>query len=269
MNKQSDDALGDRMKEYEAAETEHYFMPRLPILARLDGRSFHTFTRGMERPYDSGFMRAMHGTTNGLVKETHARIGYTQSDEITLLFYSNEPKSETFFSRKKHKLVSVLASLATGYFNRLIASLYPGKSLPVAAFDCRVWQVPSEEEATNVFVWREQDAMRNSLQMLCQAHFSKNDLFGKDRAAQHDLLKSKEVSWSRQIDEFKRGAYFRRVNYEATVGPEVPEKHRPKGPVIRSRVDQVKLPPLTQIKNRKGVIFWGHEPEPMPPQEPT
>src|SRR6185369_15347403 len=113
----SKDDFGDRIKRYEAGETEQYFMPLLPIYARIDGRCFSGFTSGLRRPYDERITRAMVETTRYLVEETHARIGYTQSDEISLVWQQDRYDSESLFGGKVHKLVSVLASMATAKFN--------------------------------------------------------------------------------------------------------------------------------------------------------
>lgn len=93
----STDALGDRMKAYEAAESDRRFMPLLPIYARIDGRSFSRFTAGLARPFDLAFQEAMILTTKALVEHTHARIGYTQSDEISLVWQQDRYDSDVFF----------------------------------------------------------------------------------------------------------------------------------------------------------------------------
>lgn len=79
------DDLGDRMKMYEGQEAGRHFIPHLPIIARMDGRAFHTFARDLEKPYDSRMMESMCSVTTALVHETNAIVGYTQSDEITAL----------------------------------------------------------------------------------------------------------------------------------------------------------------------------------------
>src|SRR4029078_3343282 len=98
----SKDDFGDRMKRYVAAETERYFMPLLPIYARIDGRCFSGFTDGLQRPYDLRITRAMVQPTKFLVEQTPARIGYTQSDEISLVWLQDRYESEMFFNRKIH-----------------------------------------------------------------------------------------------------------------------------------------------------------------------
>jgi len=178
--------LDTRMKLFEKQMAGGRCMPLLPILARIDGKSFHTWTRDLERPYDKRLHDLFVATTKFLVEETQARVGYTQSDEISLMWYSDNVESQVFFDGKIHKMVSVLASMTTGFFNRevpkafqakimggspgcLIGPVYSPVERSLAFFDCRVWQVPTLEEAANVFVWRELDATRNSIQMAAQA----------------------------------------------------------------------------------------------------
>src|SRR5262249_26688662 len=155
------DDFGDRMKRYEAAETERYFMPLLPVYARIDGRCFSAFTRGLDRPFDLRITRAMVETAKFLVEKTHARIGYTQSDEISLVWQQDRYDSEVFFNGKVQKLVSGLASLATAKFNHLSLATdglreRTAEMMPV--FDCRVFQLPNRTKAVNAFLWREKDA---------------------------------------------------------------------------------------------------------------
>ena len=145
----TDEGLGARMKRYEAQEAGRRLMPLLPVLARIDGRAFSTFTQGLERPYDVRLSRAMIDTTRFLVEETGARTGYTQSDEISLLWHATDPKDQLFFDGRIQKMVSVLAALATVELNRLLALTLPDYAARRPVFDCRVWQVPNREEAAN------------------------------------------------------------------------------------------------------------------------
>lgn len=112
------DDFGNRMKAYEAVEAARKLDSQLPIYARIDGRAFSTFTRGMQRPFDPAMTTAMIETAKHLLHATHARIGYTQSDEISLVWLADSPQSDVFFSGKVHKMVSVLASMAAAKFAR-------------------------------------------------------------------------------------------------------------------------------------------------------
>lgn len=115
------DPLGDRMKLYESMEAGRKLMPLLPVVIRLDGKSFSKWTRGLERPYDTRLARVMSYVTRCLVEETDARIGYTQSDEISLVIHSDTLKSEIYFGGKVAKINSVLASLASVRFAQAVA----------------------------------------------------------------------------------------------------------------------------------------------------
>jgi tRNA(His) 5'-end guanylyltransferase len=122
-------------------------MRGLPLLARLDGRAFHTFTRDLPRPYAPGMSALMIETTRYLVAEMNARVGYTQSDEISLAWY--EPSSsatEYPFDGRYQKLASVLAGMASARFCQLLPTHLPSKVGTTPHFDCRVWQVPSLDE---------------------------------------------------------------------------------------------------------------------------
>lgn len=224
--------LGDRIKIYEKMETSDRFMPMLPIYARIDGRSFSKFTKGMTKPYDSTLSKIMMEVTKYLVQETGACIGYTQSDEISLVFNQKSIDSDVFFSGKKQKMVSVLAGLATAKFVELALTFYPKeceKRLPV--FDCRVFQVPSKVEAVNCFVWRSQDAIRNSVQMAGRAVFSHSELDRKNQNQILDMLiNEKGINWNDYPKFFKEGTFWQRQNYEKVVDGK---------PVIRSKVDEV------------------------------
>ena len=145
------DELGDRMKMYEGKEAQREFIPILPILARLDGRAFHTFCHKMEKPFDAGFHATMTRVTKTLVEESNARVGYTQSDEISLLFHSENFKSQVFFNGSIMKMTSTLAAVASVEFNYEWGELV-GNHKPT--FDCRCWQLPDKAEVANYFLWQ-------------------------------------------------------------------------------------------------------------------
>lgn len=118
----SRDALGDRMKEYEGRESSRRLYSDLPIIARIDGRSFSKFTRPFDKPFDSSVTDAMDCATSRLVEKTHALVGYTQSDEITLVWHvdrSDNPAAQMLFDGRVQKLCSVLAGMATSFLRWL------------------------------------------------------------------------------------------------------------------------------------------------------
>jgi len=165
-----DMTIGDRMKLLEGEEAKRKFMPVLPICVRLDGKSFHSFCKGLKRPFDKRLSELMVDTTKFLVEESNALVGYTQSDEITLIIYSEDYKSQVYFDGRIQKIVSVLSSAATAFFNSKLSEYLPEKANLLPKFDCRAWQVPNKVEAVNVLVWREQDAIKNSISMAAQQH---------------------------------------------------------------------------------------------------
>lgn len=286
------DELGDRMKLYEGMESDKRFMPLLPICARLDGKNFSKFTKGLERPFDKIFSDLMIGVTSYLVEETNACIGYTQSDEISLIYYSEDPKSQVFFDGRIQKMCSVLASMCSVRFNRSMGAMveemnenltmsmsgtqyedeynvWAKKSGLSPIFDCRVWVVPNKMEAINTLVWREKDATKNSVTMAAREYFSDKELFKKSGSQKQEMMFSKfGVNWNDYPDFFKRGSYIRRRKivrkFTTDEIAKLPEKHEarsnPDLMVERTEVANLSIPPITKIVNRIGVVFDGEEP---------
>lgn len=277
------DELGIRLKVYEAQTTKTYLMPSLPVYARIDGRAFHTFCRGLNKPFCYELVETMQEVTKFLVAETHAQLGYVQSDEISLCWLD---PSKAPFDGKLFKLQSVLASLATSKFVNYIQEKYwherelnlitdtdnnswkllGTKVMNNPSFDCRVFQLPNEVELANTFVWREIDAVRNSVSMLAQANFSHNDLQGKDRKAMLTMLEEKGIRWNELRDDLKRGAYFKKVLIEKELDDEtwnkIPDNKKPESrTVIRSEIQQYNIPEMKNVENKVGVYFYGEEPK--------
>lgn len=218
------DALGDRMKTYERLETEQRLIPNLPIYVRLDGRGFSKFTKGMDRPYDESMSALMKDTAEHLVSTFGATIGYVQSDEISLVF-KNEYESPISFDGKKQKLVSLLAASASAYFVYAFSTHFKDmmKVAPFEArlptFDCRVFNLPSWDEATNAVLWRYLDAIKNSKQMLAQHYFSHKDLQGLNGKILVDKLKTeKNIIWEDYPEYFKSGLFIRKVPFKVSEG---------------------------------------------------
>ncbi len=262
------DAIGDRMKEYELAEAGRRLMSRLPICIRIDGKRFSKFTQGLRRPYDERLSRLMVDVTQHLVEECGALAGYTQSDEISLLLYQSDPASENFLDNRTQKLCSILASMATARFNAGLAAAIPEKAGITALFDCRVWAVPTQEEAANVFLWRELDATKNSVSMAARAYFSHAETLNKNVSEMQEMLFLKGVNWNDYPAFFKRGTFILRRTSERRFSAEeldkLPPKHaartNPDLIVVRSDVGPVEVPPFTRVANRVGVLFEGEAP---------
>ena len=257
-------SLGDRMKWYEK-RYESKVMPMFPILCRIDGCSFSRFTKGLERPYDGRLSNLMVAVTKFLVDKTNARCGYTQSDEISLVWLTKDPKSEIFFGGKLTKMISVVGSLATACFNKMLLDFLPEKADQMPVFDNRVWEVPTYSEATNYFVWREQDATRNSISIATRYYYSHSECYGKNSSDLQEMLRQKNVNWNEYPTFFKRGTYIRKQFLERKLTTEelqeLPPKHNahqnPDMIVKRSTTQAEDFPPLTQITNREEVILFG------------
>lgn len=239
------------MKVLESIEGDRRAVKGMPLLARLDGRAFHTFTQNLQRPFDQRLTHLMVGTTKFLVEETGAMLGYTQSDEISLAWFLPEgSESQYMFDGRFQKLCSILAAYATGYFVHNLASMIPEKAGQIPLFDCRVWQVPQLEDAYDAFDWREKDAVKNSITMAASAYFSHKQLHGVNGSDKREMLRSVGVEYNDMPAFFRRGTYVQRVWTMRPLSDDemacIPEQHRPSGPVERSEVVSVSLPEVHQ-----------------------
>lgn len=192
-------ALGDRMKRHEAAHRS--VLPRRTYtLLRVDGRSFHTYLRGCLRPFDETFMADMNAVAEALCAEiTGSVFAYTQSDEISILVtdFASE-QTEPWFGGVVAKQLSISAALATAVLNER----RPGRAL----FDSRVFTLSDPVEVANYFLWRQRDAVRNSISMAAQAHFSHKRLHGVNSGGMQELLFTEAgVNWNDYPDGCKRG----------------------------------------------------------------
>lgn len=218
------DSLGDRMKENYENRSKTYLVRRMPVIIRLDGKAFHTFTKGLKKPYDEIFHNTMNATMKYLCENIQGcKLGYTQSDEITLLLTDYDTlTTAAWFDYSIQKMCSVSASMATMAFNKFFQKNFNeifayGKDeseeytrilfnkIGIAMFDSRCFNIP-EEEVTNCFVWRQQDATRNAIQMLGQCNFSHKELQNKScNDIQDMLMTQKGINFNDMPTEFKRG----------------------------------------------------------------
>lgn len=205
-------ALGDRMKRYEAAHRA--VLPRRTYtLLRLDGRAFHSYLRGAAKPFDEEFMGSMNVVAEAVCQEiTGSVFAYTQSDEISVLvIYFATEQTEPWFGGVTAKWLSVSASLATAVLNEQ----RPGRR---ALFDARVFTLSDPVEVANYFLWRQRDAVRNSISMAAQAHFSHRRLHGVSTGGMQELLWSEaDVNWNDYPDGCKRGRITLRYTGERPV----------------------------------------------------
>jgi len=310
-DRRTTDALGDRMKAYERRETERRAMRGVPLVVRVDGRSFSRFTRGMARPFDQDMADLMVEVARYLVEQTQAKVALTQSDEISLVlepfdhvgigevrraladsvsrFEAGDAAAaaartkalldrtargaslarddaDFLFGGRFQKLCSVVAGLATARFVKDAVRLWPercARQLPV--FDARVFEVPNRDEAVAALVWRELDATKNAVSMAARAHFPHARLQGKTPAQMQEMLfREKGINFNAYPARFKRGVYLQRRTAARELPPErlalIPEGKRPTGPVLRTEIACLDLPPITRVVNRVEVLLDGAEP---------
>lgn len=256
------DELGIRMKTYYEQIPKTKLMRRTPVAIRLDGKAFHTFTRGFQKPFDEVLVKSMQDTMKYLCENIQGCVlGYTQSDEITLILvdYKNL-NSAAWFDYEVQKMCSIAASMATFEFNRRFESnfcdwsrendlrvsdeyfayteenqkledAYVDAVQRGAMFDARVFNIP-KEEVTNLVYWRQLDATRNSIQMVGQANFSHNELQNKScNMIQDMLMTQKEINWNDFPTHLKRGSccikeYYYGNTSESNNGYSIPIKSR-------------------------------------------
>ena len=202
------DELGSRMKENYENRSKNKLLRRTPVIIRLDGKAFHTFTKGFDRPFDQTLIKVMQMTTKDLVKNIQGcKLGYTQSDEISLLLTDYDKlDSQAWFDYNLQKIISISSSMATLYFNRNLRLLGVDESkLDLAMFDSRAFNIP-KEEVCNYFIWRQQDCSKNSITMLAQSKFSHKELQGKNGKIKQDMLMDNfGINWNDCTTSEKRG----------------------------------------------------------------
>ena len=240
------DILGKRMKTFYEFVPHTRLMRKCPVILRIDGKAFHSFTRGFKRPWDELLVKTMQETMKYLCENIQGCVlGYTQSDEISLLLidYQNIDTC-AWFDYKVQKLCSISASMATLAFNKAfeknindyidaVAALQDydivdekkyisklKKALEKGAmFDARCFNIP-EKEVTNYFYWRQVDATRNSIQMLGQANFSHKELQNKSRSDIQDMLMlQKGINWNDCTTYQKRGCCCIKMTYDVKDHP--------------------------------------------------
>ena len=240
--------LGDRMKNNYENISRYYLTRRMPVIIRVDGRSFHTFTKGFKKPFDDVLVKTMQDTMKYLCENVQGCVlGYTQSDEISLVLTDYaELTTDAWFGNNLQKMCSVSASMATLTFNKafndnivkyidnnLDADCGVTKDLTEytkilinarnkgAMFDSRVFTIP-KEEVCNYFIWRQQDSTRNSIQSVGQANFSQRELNGKScNDIQDMLMMQKSINWNNYATTLKRGSCCIKIDDSITKYDEV------------------------------------------------
>lgn len=231
--------LANRMKTYYEQIPKTKLMRRTPVAIRIDGKAFHTFTRGFQKPFDEVLIKSMQETTKYLCENIQGCVfGYTQSDEITLILIDYQTlATDAWFDYEVQKMCSISASMATMAFNRFfgdnvkdfiynaeivdwndydkLVEVYRNAIDKGAMFDARCFNIP-KEEVTNLIYWRQLDATRNSIQMVGQANFSHKELQNKTCNMIQDMLhEQKGINWNDYPTVCKRGTAIIKVEMES------------------------------------------------------
>ncbi len=212
---------------------------RTPVIMRLDGKAFHTFTRGFDRPFDVKLMFAMSATAKALCEALQgAQMAYTQSDEISILITDfKKLTTDAPFDYNIQKLASIGASMCTAKFlleMQHTCSEKLGTKVPL--FDCRVFNIP-KEEVCNYFIWRQKDWARNSISMLTRSYYSHNEMHGKSVTDMHEMLHAKDANWANLDSRIKNGTFTGKgtgwTNRSAPIFTE---------PLVRTQLDDLLMP---------------------------
>lgn len=230
----SKDTLGDRIKRYESV-SKPLLTRRSPLMVRIDGKAFHTFTRACNKPFDNILIKAMvYAATKTAEQMQGFKLAYIQSDEATFMLTDYETlETGAWFDYELNKVVSITASLFTAHFNYFWENQfskdpadenYRERPLALALFDARAFNVPVEDWP-NVFIWRQRDWERNSIQMLARSQYSPKELDRKKVPDLHEMLYQKGINWANLDPQLKNGTFilkdgslkFDHVNYQELV----------------------------------------------------
>lgn len=246
MEKNKKDSLADRMKQYEAVN-DRYLVPKIPFIIRVDGKNFSTYTRGFKKPFDKIMGKTMREVATKLCEEIPgAVLGYTQSDEITIICkYTDRIVSQAWFNGRVRKIETIAASKATKWFNKLFTENVMNYEIEIrqkissydidkdayrkydtvlrnkagmAEFDARVFNVP-EWDCINNIIWRQQDAIRNSVEMVGHANFSNKELHKVNCEGIKKMLKEqKGIDWEKDFNSYQKyGAFCYRVETQREI----------------------------------------------------
>ena len=261
--------LGDRMKGFYENRTRILLPRKTYTLLRIDGKAFHTYTRGLKKPFDLGLMEDMNDTAAYLCKNIQgAKFGYCQSDEISILITDfDERDTQMWFDGNLQKMASVAASMATSKFNELRVARALRKyecqfdtalqmdtesileflsKIKKAEFDARVFQIPQKSEVENYFIFRQQDGTRNSVQSVAQSLYSQSELNGKKEKDMQEMIFQRGINWNHYHFREKRGGIIFKV-------PTSVEGKN--GPVERLKWQMIPTPIFTQEREFLDVLI--------------
>lgn len=295
------DTLGDRIKNFYENRTRIVLPRRTYTIIRCDGKAFHTYTRGLKKPFDADFISDMDATAAYLCKNIMGvKLAYVQSDEISLILTDFDSiGTQAWFDNNMQKMASVSASMATAAFNNLRLSrviknkqvdpfatkngvpvsnvfdvvksdiLNDMGSKGMAMFDARVFQIPQLTEVCNYLVWRQQDATRNSISSVAQSLYSPKELEGKTSDVKQEMVFQKGINWNDYSYREKRGGVITKVFYVNGVKSDVIFVGENKTPHMRvidtdGQPDLVPLPTDAVIRTS-----WESVETPIFTQDPT
>lgn len=199
-----------RMKENYESRSKTFLVRRMPVIIRIDGKAFHTYTKGLDKPFDYSLINIMNWTSLYLCKNIQgSKMAYTQSDEISILITDYDTlQTDAWFDYNVQKMCSVSASMATASFN-----CYKLKTDQFAFFDSRAFNIPREEVA-NYFLARQKDAVKNSIGSVAQSLYSAKELHCKNQNEQQEMIFQKGINWNDYGSDVKRGRTFVKVDGE-------------------------------------------------------
>jgi len=198
--------LGDRIKSNYESRSRYELTRRTPVIIRVDGRAFHTFTKGMQRPFDQNLIDAMvHAASKVGLNMQGFKAAYIQSDEASFFMTDYDTlQTDAWFGYSKSKIETIAASIMTASFNRKLDHVID------AYFDARSFNIP-REEVSNYFLWRSLDWERNSVSMYCSEYFSHKQMHKKNKSDQHEMLYSVDKNWATDLSEqIKNGTWVMR-----------------------------------------------------------
>lgn len=217
------DELGERIKSSYENRTRYSLPRRTYSIIRIDGKAFHSYTKGLKRPFDEDLIADLdNAVINSLRDIQGAQFAYVQSDEISILLTDFEKiTTDAWFDGNIQKICSVSASLVTAEFNKLrikraleSISKFDMTDFVMGYFDSRLFTIPDKTEVCNYFVWRWKDCSRNSISMVAQSNFSHRELHGKSSSQKQDMLIKKGINWSKLPEHHKNGRFIVKEQYE-------------------------------------------------------
>lgn len=228
-------SLGDRIKSYENV-TRTYLTPNVPVMIRVDGKSFHTFGKQLDKPFDDNFINAMKTSAIESAKTMQGfKVGFVASDEVTFVLTDYDTDlTQSWFGYNINKLVSISAAVMTVNF----AQFYPNS---LRVFDGRAFNIP-KDDVINALLWRAKDWVRNSVAMVAHAHFSHKELHKKSISDMHEMLYNIGINWADNKNIYKNGTFFWKENsgifHSSSIHSSFQTLNEMFGPLLEKRNDE-------------------------------